>query len=46
MLLIEREWMRGLETDAHGNLMSTLSNISKIIEHDEALKGRGSCSTN
>lgn len=39
MLLIEREWMRGLETDAHGNLMSTLSNISKIIEHDEALKG-------
>lgn len=38
MLLIEREWMRGLETDRHGNLLATLSNISKILEHDEELK--------
>ena len=38
MLLIEREWMRGLETNGHGNLIATLSNISRILEHDTELK--------
>ena len=38
MLLIEREWMRSLETDSHGNLLATLSNFSKILEHDDQLK--------
>ena len=38
MLLVTREWMRGLETDAHGNLLATLSNFSKILEHDDQLK--------
>lgn len=39
MLLITREWMRGLETDIRGNLAATLSNISVIIGHDDNLKG-------
>ena len=38
MLLIDREWMRSLETDSHGNLLTTMSNISKIIECDPDLK--------
>lgn len=36
--LTVREWMRDLESDSHGNLLATISNISKIIECDEALK--------
>ena len=38
MMLAKREWMKGLETDGHGTILATLSNLSKIIEYDEELK--------